>query len=157
MRSFNRERRRFLGILVSLPAALSLGCATKGGTSTVRPTLPSPEESLSKLILAAGPWPSGERGNADDFARRFLAAEGAASPYLPGHGRALQTLAGRIPDGALALKEIDLRALSPEERDLLLKLVEQLYNYVEVRFFVNREPPWGECQPDRMIYTRPPS
>ena len=157
MSSFNPERRRFLGILVSMPAALSLGCATKGVTPKAQPTLPGPEESLAKLLLATGPWPPGERGIAEEFVRRFLAAEGAVSSYLPARRRALQTLAGRFPDGALALDEIDLRSLPLEERVLLLELVEQLYNYIEVRFFVSHDPPWGECQPDRMRYTRSPA
>lgn len=157
MNSFCPERRRFLGILVSMPVAFSLGCAMKGGTPKAHPALTSPEESLNKLILAAGPWTSEEREKADNFVRRFLAAEGAASPYLPSHGKVLQTLAGRFPAGTFALKEIDLKPLSPEERELLLKLVEQLYNYVEVRFFVSHDPPWGECQPDRMRYTRSPA
>lgn len=157
MNSFDPERRRFLGILVSLPAVISMGCATKGMTPKAQPTLPSPEESLHKLIVATGPWPFGERGKAEDFVRRFLAVEGAAYPYLVSHGKVLQTLAGRFPVGAFALEEIDLKTLSPEERELLLKLVEQLYNYIEVRFFVSHDPPWGECQPDRMRYTRSPA
>ena len=157
MSSFRPERRRFLGMLVSLPAALSLGCATKGSTPMVQPKVPSPDQALRRLILAAGPWPSGEREKGEDFARRFLAADGAVSSYLPAHGKVLQALAGRFPDGASALEEIDLGALSPKERELLLKLVAQLYSYIEVRFFISREPPWGECQPDRMRYTRSPA
>jgi hypothetical protein len=157
MSTFSPERRKFLGILVSLPAALSLGCTTKGITPTVQSKAPSPEQALNKLILAAGPWHSGERKEAEDFARRFLAAEDAISSYLPAHGKVLQALAARFPDGAFGLKEVDLRALSPKERELLKKLVEQLYGYVEVRFFISHEPPWGECQPDRMRYTRPPA
>lgn len=157
MSSFNPERRQFLGILLSLPVALSLGCTLKDSTTTVPSKVPSPEQALNKVILAVGPWPYGEREEAEGFTRRFLASEGAVSSYLPANGKVLQTLAGRFPDGAIALKEIDLRALSPEERDLLKKLVEQLYTYVEVRFFISHEPPWGECQPDRMRYTRSPA
>lgn len=153
---FLPERRRFLRILASLSAALSWGCASRGRLPTDLPTKQSPEGSLGKLVLAVGPWPPGEKEGADDFVRRFLAAEDARSSYLPASRMVLHTLAGRFPEGAYALGEIDLRALSPEERDLLTKLVEQLYNYIEVRFFVSREPPWGQCQPDRMRYTRPP-
>lgn len=157
MSSFRPERRRFLGMLVSLPAAFSFGCATRSAAPTVHPKLPRPEQSLKKLILAAGPWPSGERGKAEDFARRFLAAEGAVSPYLPTHGKLVQALAARVPDGAFAIEKIDLKVLSPEERELLQRLVEQIYSYVEVRFFLSGEPTWGECQPDRIRYTRPPT
>lgn len=157
MSSINQERRQFLGILLSLPVALSLGCTSKDSTTTVPSKVPTPEQALTKVIRAVGPWTNGEREKAEDFAHRFLAAECAVSSYMPAYGKQLQALAGRFPEEAFALKEIDLGELSPEERDLLKKLVEQLYTYVEVRFFVSLEPPWGDCQLDRMRYTRSPA
>jgi hypothetical protein len=56
----------------------------------------------------------------------------------------------------MSIDEVNLAMLPEEERDLLLQLTRQLYTYVEVRFFVNGEPPWGECQKDNLRYTRIP-
>jgi hypothetical protein len=56
----------------------------------------------------------------------------------------------------LAVQDVALKELPPEERKLLMDLVSRLYTLVEVRFDVSHEPPWGECQTDRLRYTRPP-
>lgn len=157
MKKFSPERRRFLGFLASLPLVFTLGCDRSGKRVAVTPATLGPEESLNKLLLTLGPWHSEEREKAEDFAKRFLKAEGAGSAYLSSSGKLVQNLASRFPDDSFALKEIDLTGLSGEERELLLNLVTQLYNYIEVRFFVSNEPPWGECQPDRTRYTLPPA
>jgi diphthamide synthase subunit DPH2 len=54
------------------------------------------------------------------------------------------------------LKEIDLQDLPPEERELVIELTKQLYSFIEVRFIVSAEPPWGDCQTDRTRHTRAP-
>jgi hypothetical protein len=46
--------------------------------------------------------------------------------------------------------------LPADERELLVNLVSHLYSFVEVRFVVANEPPWGACQADRTRHTRAP-
>lgn len=149
-------RRTVLRFLLTLPLALFFGCKPRVQTPIVEAPAPSPEEALRRLILLVGPWDEGQRKPAEDFARRFLATENAVSPYLPASAATVQSLAGRFPAGAMAVAEVDLAALPEEERELLLQLCRQLYTYVEVRFFVNGEPPWGQCQKDHLRYTRAP-
>jgi hypothetical protein len=147
------SRRAILRFLLTLPLALFFGCKSRVQTSIVEAPAPNPEEALRLLILLVGPWDEGQRKPAEDFARRFLTAENAVSPYLPASAAVVQSLAGRFPAGAMAVGEIDLAALPEEERELLLQLTRQLYTYVEVRLLVNGEPPWGECQKDPLRYT----
>lgn len=149
-------RRVILRFLLTLPLALFFGCKTRVLTPASEASAPSPEEALHRLILLVGPWDEGQRKPAEDFAHRFFATENAVSPYLPASAAVVQSLAGRFPAGAVAVGEIDLATLPEEERELLLQLTRQLYTYVEVRFFVNGEPPWGECQKDPLRYTRAP-
>ncbi|MHC4694343.1 MAG: hypothetical protein ACYS67_16510, partial [Planctomycetota bacterium] len=112
----------------------------------------SPEESLKQLILLLGPWPETEKEKADNFINRFLNAEHVVTAYFPGSGRLVQDLARRFPSGAVAAKQIDLGNLSAKERELLIKLTKQLYSFIEIRFHVSGEPPWGECQPNSTSY-----
>jgi hypothetical protein len=149
-------RRTVLRFLLTLPLTLFFGCKTRVLTPASEGSAPSPEEALHRLVLLVGPWDEGQREQAEDFARRFLATENAVSPYLPASATAVQNLAGRFPAGAMAVGEIDLASLPEEERELLLQLSRQLYTYIEVRFFVNGEPPWGQCQKDHLRYTRTP-
>jgi hypothetical protein len=56
----------------------------------------------------------------------------------------------------MALKEVEMGDLSLEERELLLTLVRQIYDLLEVRYYVSGEPPFGECQMDATRHTRAP-
>lgn len=154
MKNFDPKRRRLLGLLVSLPTGLAVGLGQS--QSSLETPLLNPEESLRKLILFLGPWPAADREEAEDFARRFLQARDAIRPYLPGLSDLVQSLAGRFPDETLAGEEINLRGSSEQERELLKQLVKQLYSFIEVRFLVSNESPWGACQSDRLKYTKAP-
>jgi hypothetical protein len=156
MRDHDRERRQFLALLISAPAALALDY-DRALALVAAPAL-SPEDSLKKLILQVGPWSPDDRSEADHFARRFLKSSHAVGPYLPGSSKLVQQLASRLPADAAPLKEIDLGDLPKAERDLLLSLVKQLYSLVEVRNVASNEPPIGECQGHvETWHTRPPS
>ncbi len=150
----NLNRRQFLNIsyklVLSLPVAYVIGC----GTDKSSPL--NPEDSLKKLIFLLGPWSAAEKQKADDFANRFLKAKHAFKPYLPGSGKLVQSLAKRFPAESMAINQINLQNLAPKERDLLITLTQQIYSYVEVRFDVANEPPWGLCQGDRLWHTKPP-
>lgn len=149
-------RRQFLRAAiwrpVSLPILLAIGCNPERDKVVVLEPELSPEDSLKQLILLLGPWPETEKEKADHFANRFLNAEHAVTAYLPGSSRLVQDLVRRFPSGAMAVKQIDLGKLSAKERELLIKLTKQLYSFIEIRFYVSGEPPWGECQPNSTSY-----
>lgn len=151
---FSADRRRFLRLMASLPVALAIGCEQEPTGTALKEAILSPEESLKKLVIMIGPWPASDRGHAEDFADRFL--KYASGPYLPGLGMPLQSLAGRFEE-TLPMDGISLGDLPPEEQELLMHLVRRLYSLIEVRFAASGEPPWGECQEDRLRYTRPPA
>ncbi len=150
----NLNRRQFLNIgsklVLSLPVAYVIGC----GTDKSSPL--NPEDSLKKLILLLGPWPAAEKSKADDFANRFLKAKHAVEPYIPGSGKLVQNLAKRFPAESMAINQINLQNIPAKERELLITLTKQIYSFVEVRFDVANEPPWGHCQGDRLWHTRSP-
>ena len=157
MKEYVLKRRQFLRLLISLPMGFVIGWDLERYESLVYAHTLTPEESLKKLILLLAPWPVTDNKKAEDFARRFLKSKHAFGPYLPVASKLVQSLASRFPDGTLAIKEIDLRSLPAKEKELLMKLVKQLYSFIEVRFYVCNEPPWGECQDDTTRYTRAPT
>jgi len=150
------ERRELLKVLLTLPVGLTVGCDLGGPDSADRSPLLSPEESLTRLIQLLGPWSESERRATERFAERFLASQYAVGNFLPGSSELIRSLAGRFPADAIGFREVDLNGLPPEERELLLTLVKQLYSFVEVRFLVSGEPPWGECPEDRLRHTQAP-
>ncbi len=150
------KRREFLEILMSLPLGAAIACGTESGRPLSDVPLAS-QEALKKLVLVLGPWTDSERGQAESFAQRFVAASHIVGPYFQESHAALETLAARFPDEALAVGEIDLGTLPTQERQLLVQLTRDLYSLVEVRFFVSSIPPWGECLGDRTWHTRAPA
>lgn len=150
------ERRELLRLLLTLPLGAAVACRIESPESAGRSALVSPEESLSKLIQAVGPWSAEQSMEAERFTKRFLAAQHLASPYLAGSSELIQSLASRFPADAIGLGEVDLGTLPFEERELLLAVVKQLYSLVEIRFLVAGEPQWGVCPEDRLRHTRPP-
>jgi hypothetical protein len=153
-------RREFLRLAVSQPVSLPIlfivGCDSPRQKAAVLARELSPQESLKKLILTVGPWPAQEKEKADDFARRFLAAEHTVAPYLGESSKLVQSLAGRFPDDTMAAEEIDLSTLPGGERQLLTSLTMHLYSFVEIRFTICKQPPQGECQSAGLPYTSAP-
>lgn len=156
MKRHEIERRELLRLLASLPIGLAIGCETGGPIAPARVAALGPRDSLKKLILLLGPWSEADRDAGDDFVRRFLAAESLAGPYLTGSAEVLRSLASRFPDETMAVGEVDLASLPPEERDLLVSLAKQLYSFVEIRFLLSGDPPYGQCQGDPLRHTRAP-
>ena len=155
MKSWDKDRRDFLKLLASLPVMYVFGCEAGSSPPAGEAPPADADESLRKLIRLLGPWD--DREMADDFIRRFLGAESAVAPYLPDRGASLQRLAARLPGGGAPLAAVNLDGMPEGERELLLELTRQLYSFIETRFFVSKEPPWGECQSnDRLRYTRAP-
>ena len=157
MKDHELKRRELLAILASLPIGVLISCESEPRVLPAVAPLLSPEESLRKLILLVGPWPETDKREAEDFSRRFLQAKQAAGPYLERSGELIRGLASRFPDGTVAVSGVELRGLPEPERALLVNLVKQVYSLVEVRFRVCDEPPFGECQEDRLRYTRAPA
>ena len=144
------KRREFIKVLMSLPVGYyAAGCAV-GSDATA-------QDPLGKLVLALGPWSDGDRERAEEFAGRFLAADQIVGLYLPESRGAIESLAARFPDGAMAIDELDLSSLSMEERDFAVPFVQQLYSFIEVRFDIANEPRWGECLGERTRYTQAPA
>jgi hypothetical protein len=155
MRVIDLARRQFLRFLMSLPMAFTLGAEGSGWAAQAAPL--TPQESLKKLVRVLGPWGGTNKEKAEDFAKRFVGAEHAVGPYLPRSSRVVQSLAGRFPPDAMAIKEINLRNVPPKERELLIELVKQIYSLTDVRFLVSNEPPRGQCLGDQTRHTRPPT
>lgn len=155
-REHDLQRRELLKLLVALPVGLTVGCKAGGPAALDPSTFLSPEESLGKLVQLLGPWTEAEGTAGERFAERFLAAPHAAGLYLPDSAELVQSLASRFSSEGTRPQEIDLDSLPPEEQELLLGLVKQLYSLVEVRFHVAGEPPWGQCPEDRLLHTLAP-
>jgi len=149
MSGSNWKRREFIKVLMSLPLGYAVGCAVESRSPA--------QESVRKLVLALGPWSDGDRERAEEFAGRFLAAEQIVGLYLPESRDAIESLAGRFSDGAMAVGELHLSSWSTEEREFAVPFVQQLYSFIEVRFDIANEPRWGECLGERTRYTQTPT
>ncbi len=147
----NITRRRFViqssRLLAFIPLAGVLSCAEESKLSA--------EESLKRLIYIVGPWTLEDHSIAEDFTNRFLITD-FAKEYLPKSVDLIESLSKQIAKESAEVKEIDLGKLPLEEQDLIMTLSKQLYSFVEVRFYVSNEPPWGACQGDPKWHTRIP-
>jgi len=155
MNGSDLDRREFLRVMMALSAGLAVGCGTDERRSSEESQLSPDEESLRKLVLALGPWTESESEKAENFADRFVTYAGGF--YLPDSAGAIRSLAGRLPPGAMALAEIDLGDMSVEEREVLTQLTQMLYSFIEVRFYIAKEPPWGRCLGERTRYIQAPA
>lgn len=137
-------RRKFLKlgskVVLSLPLISVVGCDLDNTS------LLNPHDSLKKMIFIIGPWSESEKQIADNFVQRFFKAKHTISPYLPQHKKIIQKLANRFSSDTMSIEDINLQELTSTEKELLLTLVKHIYNFVEVRFYVAKEPPWGQCQ-----------
>lgn len=147
----NQTRRQFViqtsRVLAFLPFTGIIGCVS-GSES-------GPEESLSRLIYILGPWPVEDNATAENFVNRFLKT-GFAQPFLQKSVSLVKSLAGQVSNEKFTAKEIDLRNLSEDHQSLLISLTQQLYSFVEVRFYTINEPPWGQCQGNPKWHMRTP-
>jgi len=115
------------------------------------------EENLKKLVIAFGPWPMIDRSIAEDFANRFIEVSHLSQNYLKKSVELVNNIANKLPKNAIALESLDLRKFSFEENEFILTLCKQLYNLVEVRYYISKMPQFGECQVDALFYTKSPS
>jgi hypothetical protein len=147
------DRRRFIiqssKVLAFIPFANIVGC-----NSDFDPKL-DPEESLKNLISILGPWTLEDDKIAYEFAKRFIKTE-FAKPYLKNSNLVLKGILKQIPDDHTRDHEINLTQLTDEESIMLMDLTQQLYSFVEVRFYASNEPGWGICQGDSKWHTRIP-
>ncbi len=148
MSRYELKRREFIQALMSLPLGYAVGCAVEQRTAG--------QESLGKLVSALGPWSADDRGRAEEFTARFLAAEHIVGLYLPESSAVIRSLVRRLPNRALAMGELDMADFTAEERELVVQLVQQLYSLVEVRFLISNEPRWGQCLGERTRYIQAP-
>ena len=146
-------RRRFViqssRLLAIIPFAGTIGC----NSDTVSEL--NSEDSLKKLIYIIGPWTIEDQIIAEDFANRFLKTN-HADQYLPKSVKLIQSLSKEISEETMGVKEINLDNIPKEEQEVLINLSKQLYSFVEIRFYVSHEPPWGQCQGNAMWHTRTP-
>jgi hypothetical protein len=136
-------------LLAFIPFAGVIGCISETNAKE------SAEESLKRLIYIVGPWALDDQSIAEDFAKRFLATD-YANQYLPKSVNLIQSLSKQISKENTAVKEIEIGNLPIDEQELLVTLTKQLYSFVEVRFYVSNEPPWGQCQGNPRWHTRIP-
>jgi len=149
----NLGRRKFViqssKLLAFIPFAGVVGCIS----DTVSKL--SPEDSLKRIIYIIGPWVIEDHLIAEGFAKRFLNTDYAIQ-YLPKSVGLLQSLTKQIIEKPTTVKEINLDEITKEEKKVLINLSKQLYSFVEVRFYVSNEPPWGQCQGNSKWHTRIP-
>ena len=148
MRGYELKRREFIQVLLSLPLSYAVACPEEERTVE--------QESLSRLVLALGPWSADDRELAEEFVGRFLATEHMVGLYLPDSSAVIQGLARRFPEGVMSVGDVDLATLPEEEREFVVGFIQQLYSLVEVRFFISNEPRWGVCLGERTRYTQAP-
>ena len=117
----------------------------------------SKEENLKKLVMAFGPWPLKERSIAEEFANRFIRASHLSQNHLEKSAELVNKIANKLPKNGLAIESMDLGKFSVEENELIMTLCMQLYNLVEVRYYISNMPQFGECQVDALFYTKLPS
>ncbi len=146
-------RRKFViqssRLLAFLPIAGAVGCFSNTDSKL------SPEDTLKKLIYIVGPWNVTDKLAAENFAKRFLQTS-HADPYLPKSVGIIQSLTKQLTEETIALKEIGLDNIPNEEQVVLLNLIKQVYSFVEVRFYVSNEPPWGQCPGSSKWHTKIP-
>ncbi len=157
MKDYDPDRRKFLKVMISLPVAVAISGELEITKSKILTPSLNPEQSFKKLIFLLGPWSATDKEEAEDLAWRFLKAKHNVDAYLPESSELVQSLASRFPKKTMAIKEINLQNLPAKEQELLLRLVKHLYSFIEVRFTVSNEPPWGECQGDGNWHTQTPS
>jgi len=149
----NLPRRRFIiqssKLLAFIPFAGVISCSSDADYKL------SAEESLKRLIYIIGPWTLKDQSMAEDFAIRFIATD-FAKQYLPKSVNLIQSISKQISNETMAVKEIDLGNMPKEEKKSLVTLTKQIYSFVEVRFYVSNEPPWGQCQGNPKWHTRIP-
>ncbi|UCH83334.1 MAG: hypothetical protein JSW50_12855 [Candidatus Latescibacterota bacterium] len=155
MTDHDARRRQLLQMIATAPLALALGCDAERGSQSTKVAAPEAKEALRKLIVCLGPWSAEEKTLADDFAARFVESRYTVGSFLPGSAKIVQSLAERFPTGVMA-DEVDLGPLSTAERELLTTLVQQIYSFVDVRFHVAKEPPFGQCVGDPTWHTKAP-
>lgn len=145
------NRRQFViqtsRVLAFLPLVGIVGCGT--GTE------PDPDDSLRRLMYILGPWPVEDKVTAENFVDRFLNTDFAQS-YLQESVSLVQSLARQVSKENSAVMEVDLSQLAETHQALLLSLTQQLYSFVEVRFYTINEPPWGQCQGNPKWHMRAP-
>jgi hypothetical protein len=151
MKKFNYNRRDFLKFLSLLPIGFVFGCRSDSWDTDAPITKLDTKESFKKLIVAFGPWSSDKKAKAEDFAKRFVTASINTAPY---NGEMIKKIAGRVPDNSIGLKKIDLTIFPDNERKTLIKFIQQLYSYLEIRNFTVGEPEFGLCQVDKNFYTK---
>ncbi len=146
-------RREFLKLISSGALfAFAQGCSSDGSKPVTA------REALTTIILAIGPWGEDRRDMAEDFAKRFLAAQGNSSEVLS-QGESAKSLMDRVPfrNRPLALDTLDLSGFSETERNMLVSLVTQIYGLLEVHYFhVAGMPDIGVCGGTEW-FSRPPS
>ncbi len=149
----NITRRRFViqssRLIAFIPFAGVIGCLSETDSKE------GAEESLKRLIYIVGPWTLEDQSIAEDFAKRFLATD-YAKQYLSKSVNLVKSLSKQIPKEPAVVSEIDLNNLPKEEQELLITLTQQLYSFVEIRFYTSNEPSWGECQGNSRWHTRIP-
>ncbi len=138
-------------MLAVIPLFHFIGCKDDASIES------SIKKDLKKLIIAFGPWPSIDRSIAEDFAERFVNAHHLTQSYLHKKADLLITISNKIPKNSISIESLDLSKFSSEEHDLIMNLCDQIYNLVEVRYFISNMPPWGECQIDELFYSKMPS
>jgi hypothetical protein len=151
----NSRRDILKGGIAAGIAALGVGCAEQSvrGSRRVRAPqgVPAPRvvpeadlrAGLRNLVRALGPWRAGDDKVAADFLNRYLSDQRVE--WLLKNPDDIQALMASLPKNVIVLEEIELSSYTKSQRELLEGLVDDLYGALELRCFIDGQPPPGVC------------
>jgi len=152
MNKRQKVRRDLLKILGSIPVGLAVGCSPKEPDAFNARSVGTGDAAVGVLAKSVGHWTEKEATQAAAFTDRLIASPGGQ--FYLGEGASLVTGIAQKLGATSASSSIDLTAFSGDEKEVLLRFIQQFYSYLEIRNQLCGEPVFGECQADPLYYTR---
>lgn len=152
MNQNQKVRRDLLKILGSIPLGLTVSCSPKPPDSVDAVPPATNNSTVGVLVRSLGHWPDSDAAQAAAFTDRLITSPGGE--HYTGDGASLVTAIARKLGDAATQRSIELAAFTVDERELLLRFVQQFFSYLEIRNQISGEPVFGECQADPLFYTR---
>ena len=152
MNQQRRVRRDLLKILGSIPVGLAVGCSPKQPDSFDSGSATADDTAVSVLVKSIGHWTEKDAAQAAAFTDRLIASP--SGQFYLSEGASLVTGIAQKLGATATSSSIDLAAFSTDEKEVLLRFIQQFYSYLEIRNQLAGEPVFGECQAAPLFYTR---